>query len=180
MQLSGGEKLILVMLSEIYEKLGIKGEIEPVLVKAAILSNQPWSLNWKYGGLLGEEDDTPPDVRETADILNMWMVIEAACAKFTDAEKAAVKEAAGPFAEAGRFEGFDGNNDAHYGIAEFLITDMGRFENFKDRNLNSHSITSLSGYRKMLSVYNPIVRSLHGRPLTADEVIQIFKGRQNS
>lgn len=57
MQLSSGEKLILVMLSEVYEELSVKGEIDSTFIKAAILDNQIWGLDWKYSGLIGSNDD---------------------------------------------------------------------------------------------------------------------------
>jgi uncharacterized protein len=36
MQLSNGEKLILFMLTEIYQQLGVRGEVDPKFVKQAI------------------------------------------------------------------------------------------------------------------------------------------------
>jgi len=38
-KLSDGEKLILLMLSEIYEKTGIEGEIEPEFIQSAIFGD---------------------------------------------------------------------------------------------------------------------------------------------
>jgi hypothetical protein len=46
MKLSDGEKLILIMLSDVYEKLEIEGEINPKFVKSAIGSGHPWGLKW--------------------------------------------------------------------------------------------------------------------------------------
>ena len=40
MKISDGEKLIILMLSELYEKLGVDGEIEPDFIKSAIFSDQ--------------------------------------------------------------------------------------------------------------------------------------------
>ena len=53
------------------------------------------------------------------------------------------------------FDGFDGNNDRHYGLASFLVQDMGRFEEFKGRPLNSHSQSSMPKYRNMLPANPP-------------------------
>lgn len=104
----------------------------------------------------------------------MWSVIERSVAKLTESEKSVIKEAC-PFGEI-RFEGFDANQDSHFAIAQFLIKDLERFQEFKERHLNCHSSGSLNVYRGMLSVFTPLLRSLHGRPLTADEIVQILKG----
>ena len=57
MKLSDGEKLIILMLSELYEKLGVEGEIEPDFIKSAIFGNQLWGLKWKYSGIPFEESE---------------------------------------------------------------------------------------------------------------------------
>jgi hypothetical protein len=48
MKLSDGEKLILLMLSEVFEKLKVEGSIDPALVKNAIFHDHPWALKWEY------------------------------------------------------------------------------------------------------------------------------------
>jgi len=53
------------------------------------------------------------------------------------------------------FDGFDGNNDRHSGLASFLVQDMGRSEEFKGRPLNSHSQSSLPKYRNMVPANPP-------------------------
>jgi hypothetical protein len=42
MKLTDSEKLTLIMLCEIYEKLGIKGELDSKFVKEAIFSGNTW------------------------------------------------------------------------------------------------------------------------------------------
>ena len=70
MELSFGEKLILIMLSEIHEKLKIEDGIEPRFVQHAIFTEAAWSLTWKYPGLVGSgRASTPPHVREVWDHL---------------------------------------------------------------------------------------------------------------
>ena len=64
MKLSDGEKLIILMLSELYEKLGVEGEIEPDFIKSAIFGNQLWGLKWKYSGIPFEESEDPEVVKE--------------------------------------------------------------------------------------------------------------------
>ncbi len=44
MQLSDGEKLILMMLCDLYDKNEIEGEIDHTFVRDAIFENQTWAL----------------------------------------------------------------------------------------------------------------------------------------
>lgn len=44
MKLSNSERLILVMLSDLYKKLGVKGAVDPDFVQSAIYSGNPWGL----------------------------------------------------------------------------------------------------------------------------------------
>ena len=177
MKLSPSEKLILLMLSEIHEKLEIKNGVNPELIKAAIISNQTWGLDWEYSGLLAYEEASPPLVAETTDILDMWAFLEDSYAKFSDAEKATIKKDAEPFGEDVQFWGFDGNHDPHYHITHFLIQDMKRFTRFKDHPLNSHSQAALIGYRRMYSAFENIRPKLDGRLLTVAEITQILNAR---
>ena len=60
------EKLILIMLSEIYEHLGIGGadHINARFVRSAIDSNQTWALSRKYPFIFGGRTQTPHVVSE--------------------------------------------------------------------------------------------------------------------
>jgi hypothetical protein len=57
MKLSG-EKLILVMLCELYHELKVKGDIDAKFVKSAINSGNLWGLKSRYHGVfsIGEPD----------------------------------------------------------------------------------------------------------------------------
>ena len=48
MKLTNPEKLILIMLSEIYKKLDIQDGIDPKFVESAIYSDNTWGFEWKY------------------------------------------------------------------------------------------------------------------------------------
>lgn len=172
MQLSDGEKLILVMLSDLHKHLEIRGEVNPDLVKASINRNQLWGLRWEYEGLLNPPINTknPPAVDETAEILQMFTWIKHSFSKLTQAEQHSVNQAVGSNANLG-FPGFDGNNDEHYHIANYMIEDLGRFDEYVGANLNSHSIGSLPKYRRMLPVY---MRVRRGDPMNAQELIDIL------
>lgn len=177
MKLSDGEKLILLMLSELYDKLGIKGEIEPDFIRSAIFSNNTWSLPWKYSGIPFDEQETPEIVKEVLDILDMWSFIERSYEELSDEEKEYVKKEAAPFGDNPTFPGFDGNNESsHMGIATFLVNDLDRFQEYKGRYFNSHC-PSIDSYKRMLSVFEPMRRKLHFKPLSAENLVEILRER---
>lgn len=177
MKVSDGEKLILLMLSELYEHLEINGEIEPSFIQSAIFSNNLWAIPWKYSGIPFEDQDDPEIVKEVLDILDMWSFIEYSYEQLSDKEKEYLEVAAKPFGKDPKFPGFDGNNESSYmGIASFIVNDLERFEEFKGRNFNSHC-PSLDGHGRMLSVFEKIRRNMNFGPLSAGDLTNILKER---
>jgi len=177
MRISDGEKLILLMLSELYEKLEIDGEIEPDFIRSAIFSNNIWAIPWKYSGIPFEDQEDPEIVKEVLDILDMWSFIEHSYEKLSKEDKAYLKKEAAPFGEDPKFPGFDGNNESsHMGTASFIVNDLDRFEQFKGRNFNSHC-PSLDGHARMLSVFREIRKKMNFGPLPAEELAKILKER---
>ena len=136
MKLTDGEKLILLMLSEIYEKLGVYGETDPKFVRSTILNDMLWGLTWKYSGIPFEKTENPAAVGDVVSILDMWRLIEQSYAKLPPADKKCIETDAAPFGKNVSFLGFDGNNESEYmAIARFLVEDIGTFEYFKGRIL---------------------------------------------
>ncbi|MEZ8093328.1 YfbU family protein [Photobacterium swingsii] len=176
MKITDGEKLILLMLSELYDKLKVDGEVEPDFIRSAIFSDNTWSIPWKYVGIPFEEQETPEIVKEVLDILDMWSMIERSYANLSDESKKFVENEAAPFGKDPMFRGFDGNNESEYmGTASFLVNDLDRFEEFKGRDFNSHC-PSIDTYNRMLGVFKPILRrNLNFRPLSAQELVEILK-----
>ncbi|SES72521.1 hypothetical protein SAMN05216412_101378 [Nitrosospira multiformis] len=76
MKLSDGEKLILLMLSEVFEKLKVEGSIDPALVKNAISHDHPWALKWEYDRVSALSGKNNLRENQVVDILNMWTLIE--------------------------------------------------------------------------------------------------------
>lgn len=152
MNLTNAEKLTLVMLAELHEKLGID-TANADFIKEAIHSDNTWALSWQLTGIVGDNPDpTPPEVIEVLNIMGMWATIEEAYkalgARGQDAVLAAYKIKAAPV-----FRGFDGNNESEYlNIASFFVNHMDRFPEFKGRDFNSH-VPSMEGYRRMLKVW---------------------------
>jgi len=175
MKLTDGEKLITIMLSDLYEKLGIDGEIDPKFIKSAIFSENIWAIGWKYPGLPFENDSTPEIVREVSDILDMWFVIEESYAALSPKDKKLIEKEAKPFGKEPKFKGFDGNNESDYmSVANFLTDDLERFQTFKDRMLNSH-MPSVGTYCRMLNAFKPINSQSMGNLLNATQLIAVLK-----
>lgn len=178
-QFSDGEKLILVMLADLYKALKVKGEIDPDVVTEAIFNNQMWSLRWEMTGIFAGDEPSDEMVRETADIMSMWREIEFAYERLDAADKARLEAAVPYTGKNPKFEGFDGNNDKQHGIANHLVNRMGRFEEFKGRSLNSHSSGSLPTYRNQLARKRRVEQSKEigtRYDLTVDDLIVILKG----
>ena len=180
MKLTNSEKLILIMLSELYEKLGLKGnaEIDPQFIKSAIFSGNTWGVEWKYPGIFDSSDPTPPELNDVINILDMWCFIEEACEEFDGPQQAELEQAANPFGRKPSFPGFDGNNEGEFSsIASFITEHLDRFPRFKGRISNSH-MPSIAGYMRMYETFEPIRRTLINRRLTVAEVAQILNARR--
>lgn len=177
MKLTDGEKLIILMLTELYEKLQIDGETDPDFLRSAIFHDQLWGIRWKYSGIPFEPAEDPPVVREVVDILDMWSFIEFAYAKLTDEQKKRLAEVAKPFGENPRFTGFDGNNESEYmSAAMFLVNQLDRFQEFKGRDFNCHH-PSLDAHRRMLAVFEPLRASLAYGALSVEQLAKLLNER---
>jgi uncharacterized protein len=175
-RLADGEKLILVMLCELFKTLKLKdAEIEPDFVESVIFGGHYWGLEWKYSGLFHGHVDRRAVVSEVVDILDMWSFLEDGYAKLSKKEKDRVAAEAAPFGKHVVFHGFDGNNEGEYiGVARFMVEKLDRFTKFAGRDFNAHMPT-LDAHRRMLAVFEPVRRNLTGRDLSAAEIIRIMK-----
>ncbi len=179
MKITDGEKLIILMLSELHDKLGIDGEIDPDFIRSAIFSDNTWSISWKYPGIQFEEQKTPEIVKEVLDILDMWSFIEHSYNNLAEKEKDYLEKEAAPFGKDPKFPGFDGNNESEYmGTASFIVNDLDRFEDFKGRDFDSHC-QSVDSYKRMLSVFKHIIEKLSFNPLSVEDLVAILKERKH-
>lgn len=175
MKLSDGEKLIILMLSDLYEKLGIEGEVDPDFLKAAVINDQLWGIRWKYSGIPFDDADDPAVVKEVVDILDMWSFIEFSYAQLDKDQKDQLEMDADPFGKAPNFRGFDGNNESEYmATAMFLVNELDRFDEFQGRNFNCHR-PSIDMYRRMLKVFEPMRQRSGSNPLSVGDLTSILK-----
>jgi uncharacterized protein len=174
------EKLTLLMVAEIHEHLGIKHGIDPKFVKEALCSGNAWALRRKYATqAYASEDKTDEEVDQVYDVLDMWRFLEDSYDKLPPPEKKKVEEAnSGPV----RMHGFDAHED-QLGIACFIIDHMEHYPELKGRaDVDCHH--SVKGaYARMVSVFNPIRRSLGATSrqsalLTADEILSMLAARR--
>jgi uncharacterized protein len=171
MKLSDGEKLILMVLADMYRHLEIRGEFDPDFISTTISGGHLWGLRWKYTHIPFEKSENPPEVGETVDILDMWSFLEESYGKLSPADNQKVEKEANRTSV--RLFGFDANNEDHYFIARYLIEQLDRYPSFRGRDLNSPS-PRIDGYRRMYRVFEPIRPTLVDRSLNADEIVKVL------
>ena len=175
MNLSDGEKLIVLMLADLHEHLEVDSDLDAGFVKNAIYNDHLWSIPFKYTGLDFEGGGLPEEVSEVLNILEMWSFIEHPYSQLRDETTTEVARLATPFGDNPQFSGFDGNNETeHMSIAQFLVEDLDRFNEFQHRDLNSHA-PSLDGYRRMLPVFQQLrSASVYNDSIGVDEIVSIL------
>jgi uncharacterized protein YfbU (UPF0304 family) len=178
--LTDGEKLIAMMLGDLIQATNVEVETDVDLVRKVILGGHYWALNWEMPGIFHGHSDKQRRVRFVVDVLDMWSFIEEAFERLDEEGRSRLAAALGPLGEDVKFPGFDGNEEGeHHSIARFLVEDLQRFVRFREghRDLNSHWPT-LDGYKAMLSVFEPLRKTLVGKRLTADQLIAVLGARR--
>ncbi|KND57227.1 hypothetical protein BVER_00587 [Candidatus Burkholderia verschuerenii] len=173
---SDGEKMLMLMMGDIFKALKIKDpESNPQFLADVIYGGHYWAPKWDMQGVFHDHVDNPDDVRHVVDVLDMWSFIEEAYAGFTAVEKKKIAEQVGPLGESVQFAGFDGNNESNQmSIARFLVEKMARFSRFKNRDLNSHYPT-YHGYKRMFERFEPMRTKLVGHGLSVEQVITLLQ-----
>lgn len=175
MELSDGEKLILLMLCQIQEHLKMKDDTDTALVKEAIYSGNLWGLKWGMPGVFHGSETSEEIVTEMVNILVMWQRLEESFNNLNPQDKKWLAE----HSDLGRdvkFHGFDGNDqtEVHYiSSARFMIERLDRFQIFKSRDLNAH-MPSLEAYRRMLPIFDPILRQMTNQDFSKEQIKQVL------
>lgn len=157
MQLSKVERALLANQLRILEVL-FPNEAEELAQHRTALE-AGWEYHFEDALVAVTSDDvfTTDQSREIIDILDMYHHIELALGRLGSDHGLAQHFA-------GRFAGFDGNNELpELSYVEYLVEDLGRFEYLATRaeaGFNSHTQV-LPRYRRMLSVWNAF--GLEGR-----------------
>jgi uncharacterized protein YfbU (UPF0304 family) len=177
LSISDGDKLLLTMLADIHKATvkEAKGETDPDFVVSALCGGHLWGLQWQHSALFHGHVDSPEVVTEVVDILEMWSQIEWSFGRLPRDAQDRVEAEAGYDRSMFRFLGFDGNEESeHFSVASFMIEKLGRFESFKDRELNSH-LPVLNGYRRQHAAFAPIRARSRGERLQASDLIEILR-----
>lgn len=174
MDLTDGEKLILIMLSDLQQAQGVRQSVDPDFIKAAIYYDCLWGINWEYPGITFTQEETPESVVWVMDILQMWTTIEMSFAKLSDGQKIRVQRDAHPFGVNPHFAGFAEESEAEeLRILTFLVNYLSRFINFKGRDFISP--IPLSGrYTRMNDIYQKILPGLRSNLLSEKQLIEIL------
>ncbi|WP_022697910.1 YfbU family protein [Euryhalocaulis caribicus] len=174
MEISPTERLIITMLCDLQIANNVRGEVDPNLVKSAVIRGHDWMFNWEYEGIVGPESDNDELPGEVADILDMWSIIEVGFARLSEEDQERVRTEAELRGDP-QFTGFDGNNETdHFAAARFMVNQMGRFTEFADRTLNSHG-ARLERYRAMYRQFRPIRDGLGDRMMNVEELVTLLK-----
>lgn len=173
---SDGEKMLILMMGDLYKHLKIKDpEMEPQFLADVIYGGHYWAPQWEMNGVFHGYSDTPQDVQHVVGVLDMWSFIEEAYEVLSPEEKALIVEEVGAWMTDVKFAGFDGNEEGSYlQIARFLVDKMNRFTRFKGRTLNSHTLTT-KRYADMYRLFEPIRPTLVGKRLNVQQLIELLK-----
>lgn len=177
MTLTEPEKLMLLMLADIHEHLGIDGgSVDSAFVRAAITDGQTWALSSRYSAqAYASEDKSSAEADEVYDILDMWSFLEEGYAALGVADQARVDEA--NLGHPVQMPGFDGHEDQIH-IAKFIIERMDGFQSLKDRASRDCHSPVKARYAAMVSAFTPLRAQLSrgiSRRLTADEIIRVVQ-----
>lgn len=181
MELSNGEKLMIMMLADLMKAHKVDGEIDADFVSDAITTGNSWALRNKYPGVFHGEEPTDAVVRKVHDVLTMWSVIERAVTELSPGDRARLEEEAAPFGKNPGFPGFDGNNESEYrSAAAFMINKLGFYREFADRSdLNSHMPT-IQSFERMKPTFDEEWKSGgFGENLNVDQLIKILNEKRH-
>ena len=175
---SDGEKLILLMLRDLFKQLKVRSDIDPEFISEVIWGGHYWAPKWELAGVFHGHEDDPRHLDLVLDVLEMWESIERGFEKLDKKEKDRVQVEAEPFGKNVKFPGFDGNGESTYlGIAHFLVNKMERFTRFSGREMNSHC-PSLDMHKRLLRVFAPMKETRGFGELTAPQIITLLKAKR--
>lgn len=171
MEFSKPQKLIVTLLTDIHQALGITNSVDPLLVQRLVNEDRGWALEWAYPGIFEQAGDTPAHVKFVASVLDMWDFLIQAVAALSPADRTKLEALAPVFGKHATFDGFDGNNETELmSTASILVNDLGRWSRFKGHDFNSHA-PSADAYRRMLDKYS---EHDHFSDLTVEELADIL------
>ncbi|OCJ05386.1 hypothetical protein A6U86_29450 [Rhizobium sp. AC27/96] len=173
---TSAEKLMLWLLTEqLKHTKGYENAESIKLIQDSIYAGQFWAIEWEMSGIFFDHSGSRKALPLVTDTMTMWTFIERAYAGFSEADKTRIETEIGLWARDPKFDGFDGNTEGEYmQVANFLLKNLGRYEEFRGRSMNSHT-HRVSQSRRMVSAFRPMLENLRGRELNVDEVIKLLQ-----
>lgn len=170
-------RLIAAMVADIHKQTVTGGDVDSKLVASALWNQEDWAIRWGHSFLFPETEN-PDRVKYVVAVLSMWTTIENSYALLSEEDRAKIaSEVKYHAGEKPLFNGFDGNEEAHYSsVARMLIEQLNRYSDFKDRYMNTHAPTT-EKYKKMLEAYRPINLARSNNPhsgLSVEQLIEIL------
>lgn len=167
------EKLILLMLSEIYDHLRITGgTVDGVKVKAAVTSGNTWSLPNFYN-----DDYNMAEAEYVRSVLKMWEHIEKSIEVLSpeDKEKIPVQHWG---ADITRFPGFYSSKRGArcLSIAEHMTDDLGLWSRFagRVRSQSDDEHDMEDRYDNMLKIYPVTGLVYFGKPMRLHSILSMI------
>jgi uncharacterized protein YfbU (UPF0304 family) len=171
MKFTDEQRLIVYMLSGVQQALKVQNELDPEFIQRVTARGDEWAILEKYPWLDQDGGDAPEFVVETRAILQAFRVVYRSLENLSEADLGRVQSGTGRHVLV--FDGFDGNNEAdHYGAADLITKDAGRWPEFASLAVNSHHPT-LHRYRVILDAVSEYQSANPGGLLSADQLIGV-------
>lgn len=172
MKMTKAERLIVLMLCDLYKSPGEDKIFNHKLVEYAVAQGQLWALSWEYGDLLSADPPTKEQVDLVADVMTMWQVIEAFMSRFTPEERDEIATATDTSLDLIKFQGF--YEEPYRSIFRFMLEELGKWSEFAGRDY-SKMLPVLGAELRMLAKYKEI-RNAAGfnRKFTPAQIIEIL------
>jgi uncharacterized protein YfbU (UPF0304 family) len=178
--LTPGEKLILVMLSDLSAKVEVEGEIDPEFMQAAIQGGHYWAIEWEHPSFTHSHANRHAHGQFVTDVLRMWKMIEDCFSALGPVDKGRVVVEAG-LPGPPTFPGWHGDSETdHKSIARFMTNRMNVFPSFKDKAVRDSGTPAIPGYRRMLSRFAEIRGPNRDKALDVDDIIALLQAQREA
>ncbi|HEI9781988.1 TPA: YfbU family protein [Serratia marcescens] len=177
MSYTQAEKLQTLMLCDIYEKLGIDGDYNPQLIRAALDTDNYWAIGWAYQDLDTGESN-PKEVTFVTDVLDMYSILQYTYERLTKEKQEQLAKDVQHFNPKHDivFGGFDWNNEGKYVSVTRMFKLLERF-NTQNIEKNSHS-PRVELYRRMLEEFLPIRKDfVHNEGISYEALCKVLNAQ---
>ncbi|KMV71908.1 hypothetical protein WB66_05240 [bacteria symbiont BFo1 of Frankliniella occidentalis] len=150
------EKIALLMLCDLHEKNKINGDIDPNIIRSAIVTGNTWAIQNQYSALFPEEVDI--DVKNiVSSTLNMYRYISMSLKALPveDADELIGKHHVVVHERSVQFPGYDGNNEGEYISVAAMFKTLNLFSEQLEIDKNSHQ-ESCEDYENALNELDAI------------------------